>query len=471
MVARAWRLTSFGIFGDEVFTLWTSAQSWSNVLRSVVEDVVHPPLFYSLLKAWIDIGGQSLLWLKILPLTLSVASLVPFFLLCREMKINKTATALALWLIAVSSFVINHAQESRMYSLLLLLVLCSLWLFVKLQSTERRRAGLHFALFSVNVLLVFTHYFGWAIIGLEFIFLLFWQRRHLLFFVLSAVAVAIVFSPWVYLVIGAARANPTRATFFWNHPPPISDLIGFYGNLNGPLSYSWKIFGTALVLLLFALPIAIQSVRLLRNQMEGEQATRFRFLLLFAFVPVIVAFTASHLLPQSVWAFRYLIISAPAYFLLVAVSIDDLKPARFRIVMFVLIAGWAGISGFTEMLNRDLINWEPLVNRMIVTTKSDQGPGVSESSPVPVYVVDPNAGNTIQYYLDKQGERAIHVETVNDLSEPQAVHSWVALIRYKHETQPSMSALLQNRGYRVDATIEGKASGHSAILLQVTKSR
>jgi len=470
VAARLWHLTSYGLFGDEVFTLWTSAQDWPRVLSSVVEDVVHPPLFYVLLKVWIDIGGQSLLWIKLLPVLLSIVSVIPFLLLCRELKMNSTATALALWLMAVNGFLISHAQEPRMYSLLLLLVLLSHWLFVKLQSRDQKSLRIHFALGGVNLLLVFTHYFGWVVVALELTFVLIWRRELVRSFAMAILAIAICFSPWAYVVVTAARANPSRATFFWNRPPPLSEIVGYYGNLNGPLSYRWKVFGTGVVLLVFLSPIIARCVRAMKARQAREDASRFWFLMLFAVGPVTLAFIASHLLPQSVWALRYLIIAAPAYFLLVAVAAEALRGPGVRIAFVLMIAGWAALSGFAEMIDRDRISWEPLVNRMIQAERDQTNQTeIGGLPPVTVYVADPNIGNTIRFYLDKAGETRIQVATVESLTSPPAEHSWVALIRYNHESQPPLQDSLTEAGYRVGDLIEARAASHTAMLFPVWK--
>lgn len=465
VAARLWHLTSYGLFGDEVFTLWTSAQDWRTLFSSVVEDVVHPPLFYALLKIWIDIGGQSLLWIKLLPVLLSILSIIPFILLCRELKINSVATGLALWLMAVNGFLISHAQEPRMYSLLLLLVLSSLWLFVKLQNRSQKAIRIHFALGGVNLLLVFTHYFGWVVVALEFAFVLIWRRELARSFAMAILSIAICFSPWAYLVVTAARVNPSRATFFWNRPPPWSELVGYYANLNGPLSYRWKVFGTSVVMLVFLWPIIAMCVRVVKARQARQEASRFWFLMLFAFGPVALAFAASHLLPQSVWALRYLIIAAPAYFLIVAVAAEDLRRTRVSIPFVLLIAGWAALSGFAEMINRDRISWEPLVNKMIQAERNQAD--INQVSPITVYVTDPNVGNTIQFYLDKAGETSVRVSAAENLTAPPGEHSWVALIRYNHESQPPLQDSLHEAGYRVGDVIEAKAAGHTAILFPV----
>ena len=463
VAARLWHMTSYGLFGDEVFTLWTSEQSWSSLFTSVVGDVVHPPLFYVLLKLWMAIGGQSLTWVKLLPAMFSIASIIPFFLLCRELKLDPRAMNLALWLMALNGFLINHSQEVRMYSLLLLLSVSSLWLFSRLENIDAGAHVIHVTLCSVNLLLVFAHYYGWAVVGLELISLLIWKREHLRSFAISVAVLVLCFSPWVYLISKAARANPTRIDFTWNQPPALSEIIGYYGNLNGSLSYRWKVFGTGAVMLLFLFPVMAWGWRIISRKGESARSTEiFGWLALFAFGPPAVSFFASHILPQPVWAFRYLIISAPGYLLLVGAASVRLKPERLRIGIVVLIVCWSALSGFAEVVGRDRISWQPLVERMI---KAEEQPSAN------VYVTDANIGNTIQYYLDQAGETRFRISFISGFEFVADDHFWIALIRYKHEVEPLVQTVMRDRGYTVGDIIESEASGHKALLLPVWKHR
>jgi hypothetical protein len=462
VAARLLHLTSFGLFGDEVFTLWTAAQDWHGLFASVIGDVAHPPLYYALLKIWIDLGGQSLLWVKLLPALMSIATIFPFVSLCRELNLNLRATSLALWLMAVNGFLITHAQEPRMYSLLLLLTTCSLWVFAKL--CREHTKSIQSALCVVNLLLVFTHYFGWVIVALELLFLLIWRRELLRWFIIGSIFIAVCFTPWVYLVARAARANPSRVNFVWNRPPPVSELVGYYGNLNGPLSYRWKVFGTAVVMMVLVAPIIVWAAQVIRTRGSRTEARPFWFLSLFAFGPVALAFIASHVLPQPVWAFRYLIITAPAYLLLVAAATGTLKSRRVRAVFLLLIAGWAGVSGLVEAFDRDRVAWEPLVQRMIQAE-----PDTASSKPIAVYVTDPNIGNTVQFYLDKAGDARFQIVMSEDLTTPGDDHWWVAFIHYDHEDLPLLEDSLKEAGYRVGDIIEATAPSHQAVLFPVWK--
>jgi mannosyltransferase len=164
VAARVWRLTIYSLRPDDIFSLRAARLGWTDVIDFVVKDVVHPPLFYLLLKIWIGIGGESQLWLRLFPVLAAVAAIVPFFLLCRELKLRAAEINLALMLMAVNGYLIYYAQEVRMYSLLLFFTLWSLWLFIKFFNAEHSASSYLAVLLGVNLLLVYTQYYGWLIV-------------------------------------------------------------------------------------------------------------------------------------------------------------------------------------------------------------------------------------------------------------------------------------------------------------------
>src|ERR671939_103762 len=131
VAARLWHLTATCLWFDEIFSVHAARHTWGMLWSFAAADLIHPPLFYALLKLWAAAGGESLLWLRLFPALTSLLTLVPFFLL---------------------------AQELRMYSLLLLLTLASLWLLAKLLNSGRAAPKVLLALGLVNLLLVYTHY-------------------------------------------------------------------------------------------------------------------------------------------------------------------------------------------------------------------------------------------------------------------------------------------------------------------------
>ena len=207
VAARLWQLTGYSLLPVEIFSVRAIRHNWTDMIAFLAKDIVHPPLFYVLLKLWMGIGGESLLWLKLFPALISFAMIVPFFLLCRELKLRAAEINLALLLMAINGYLVYYAQEVRMYSLLLFLTICSLWLFARFFNSADRAKYHLVALFAVNLLLVYTQYYGWLVVGLEGLFVLMWRRHKLLSFALSVAGLILCFIPWIYIVVQTARTQ------------------------------------------------------------------------------------------------------------------------------------------------------------------------------------------------------------------------------------------------------------------------
>lgn len=490
-VVRFAKLTAYGLFSDEVFSAETIHRSWPQMQRAVINDVVHPPLFYYLLKAWIVIS-DSLLWMKLFPVLLALLTIIPFVWLGRELKLRAMTINLALFLMAVNEYLINYAQELRMYSLLLLLVTASMWLFAKLVNARERALIWQLALLGTNLLLVYTHYYGWLIVAGELLFLIIKRRDRLPSFGLSLAALVAAFFPWTFAVMQAAYAKGGLGpNLKWNTRPTATDFFQHYVTLNGPVYNSWRAYATVFSTVIFFTPIlwwvgrlrhkakgkngAISQIlpvgfvedRLdlrwqstVANEVSEAEGNIFWWLALLAFLPSVVAFVASYLLAQSVWGSRFLIVVAPAYLLLLSIAATTLQLRKLRLVAVSLIAVWAALSGALQLTHRDKISWQPLVERMI-QQETNQSDGLR------VYTRQGVTGTTIQYYLDQAGEQRLRVAYVDDYSDIDAAHFWLAFIRYRHDTGPLPLDVFAARGDRLGEAIEADAPGHKVILIPV----
>jgi uncharacterized membrane protein len=345
------------------------------MLQFVAADLIHPPLFYALLKIWIAIGGESLLWLRLLSVLLSVAAIIPILLLCRTLKLNSWQTSLALALLAVNGYLIKYAQEVRMYSLLFLLTCISLWLFVRLAASASKVSGGLLALTLVNLLLVYSHYYGWVVVVVELFLILLWHRERAAKFALTILALGLSYLPWLYLItISREPGRGLAQNIGWVTRPGPGDLAQFFSLLNTPFFFRqssagslYDIWSISLSLIIFGVPLAILIGRKLKVQRsEGRETLT---LLGFVVLPLVLVFILSWVLPHSVWGTRHLIVTAAPYAILAALALTSLPRAWLRTACLALLGCWVVLNGVVTILRRPptltWCTWEPLAQQVM----------------------------------------------------------------------------------------------------------
>ena len=419
---RIWDITSHSLWGGEAFSMIGAKQDWTGMFSYIIADIVHPPFFYVLLKLWILLGGESLLWLKLFPVLGGVAMVVPFLLLCRELGLRLPVVNLAVLLIAVNGYLIHYAQELRMYSLFAFLALCSFWLFIRFFKSSDNDTRSLLILIVINLLTMYTHYYGWLVVGMEFLFLLLW-RRKIIGFGLSIIILLLIFSPWAYLVIQAARSiGGLEQNLDWIPRPRLIDILNFYSTLNGPFEGRYlKLLG----LLLFNMPLLAWLISILRagwQKFTGEDVISFSWLALLSFLPVIVIFLVSQKFEQAVWIDRYFIFIAAPYMLLVAAAVYRLEPKWIRNIYVFLIVLWSVLAGINDLRTNRMawtgaqlgsrIDWESLAFQMSQVESASEYPVKVYAPPVISRGVATGywtIATSLDYYLDLHNDARFEI--------------------------------------------------------------
>ncbi len=345
LAIRLLGLTDSCLWFDEIFSVHAAVQSWDSILWFVSLDLIHPPLFYVLLKLWIGIGGESVLWLRLFPVIFSVIAIFPFLSLCRELKLGKWTQVVALFLLAINGSLIKYAQEVRMYSLLMCFSLFSIWLFARYFV----RGKSFIPLVIVNVLMVYTHYFGWFVVLSEVLLIVWFQRIKWRRIVVMFGVVLAAFLPWAIAVLMAARSGSgLEQNIGWMSRPGIRQVGTFVLNIIEPFYFQTtspepiSVFIVTVPLLLIVVVAAILFLVNWQKLSEHERRHVY-FLLLLIKLPVIITFLASWLMPYSMWGTRHLIIVvAPfcvfAAMMLTSRSVKWLPAAAIGLV--VLFSGY-----------------------------------------------------------------------------------------------------------------------------------
>jgi hypothetical protein len=442
LAIRLWNLTTFCLDSDEIFSLLCARFGIGHLLYAVKVDVVHPPLSYLLLWVWVRLGGDSLVWARLLPFCLSILAVVPVWIFFRQLQLGMPARIVAFALLTISDYQVFHARYVRMYALLFLLSMLSVVAFnALLEGVTRKRV---LVLTGINFLLVYTQYFGWMVIGVEGLHLLLMDRRKLKPFLLGTLGVGLLFAPWAWAAGQAALAKGgLTPNLGWIRHPKIGDVWWYYAGCDGPL---WPVPATsAMVFFLFG-AIAAGLWRARRAIKDPLRIGRLRFAALLAFLPPAATYGISNLFRNSIWGNRHLVVSMMPYLALLALGLVSLRPKWVRMVVLSIAAAW-GLWG----VYRVTLQPEPRTNMDVLAAQLVQlndrvGP---RTGPVTVEFLDPYLSFPLGYYLESHRRRRWSLVNVPDVTAISGDRVWVA---YNHkswkQSQPPQD-LLRRLGYEI----------------------
>lgn len=346
VAVRIWHLTDSCLWFDEIFSVHAAEHSWEGLLQFVALDLIHPPLFYVFLKLWIGIGGESLLWLRAFPVFFSVLSIFPLISLLRELKLNTRVQLICLFLLTFNGILLKYSQEVRMYNLLMCFALFSMWLFARYFFKGKS----FIPLVIVNILLVYTHYYGWLVVGSEIAAILIFQRIKWRQALAMAVVTFVSCTPWIYAVWRAARTGTGLAQNIGRTPRPGSvDLMRLALNLVEPF-YSPPTTTDHMSIYSIAVPLVMMSAAVVglylsgRKRFEATERQVADLLVLFVALPIVTAFIGSWMLPQSVWGTRHLIAIFAPLAILIAIALTRIPAPKLRVAFSTIIVLFVGYA-------------------------------------------------------------------------------------------------------------------------------
>ena len=291
------------LFNDEPFTVYWSQQPW-NDLWAMLATENNPPLYFLLIKGWSAVVPFEAAWLRLPAALFSALTVWPLYRIALYTS-GRRAALVATLLFTLTNYHYGFAHEVRAYALLTLLTVTSVWLVVRAGCEGSRNTKLLLAV--VNVLLVYTHFFGWLVIGLQGVLVLMLpELRGALRSVWIAAAAAVV-SYLPYLPVFAARMGQSVGQGTWLEAPMAEEIYNMLWRWsNQPV----LVIGYVLVL----------TVALWRTKTKD---LGLRIGLVWAFLPLFGLYLVSFAVP--VFLDRYLVFAAPGFALAVAIALGHVS--------------------------------------------------------------------------------------------------------------------------------------------------
>ncbi|MCX5701547.1 MAG: glycosyltransferase family 39 protein [Candidatus Omnitrophica bacterium] len=306
------------------------------------------------LKIWMNIFGFNEFAVRSLSVLFGVLSIFFIYILASEL-FSETVGLISSFLLSISPFHIYYSQQNLLYSLFLLLAILSTLIFVRVYNTNKK--FLYLAYFIVNILLCYTHFFGLHILLIHNACLFFFKKSDFFkkkWLIINALLIILV-GFFIFAILYMEPRPNQIGQLDWISKPNfgliIDTLKAFtYGGEkltmggNGLEIGAGRLTIAKLLILIYALLLMkaglsyknfIVHKGTLGNSIPFKKQ-KIIFLFSWLVIPVLLTFVFSFLF-FPIYVVRYLIIIIPAFFILLAIGILNIKGLKTKLFVFFLI--------------------------------------------------------------------------------------------------------------------------------------
>lgn len=259
----------------------------------------NPPLYFLLMRGWTGMVPMDVAWLRVPSALFGALAAWPLFLVARRLG-GMRAAVVAVLMLVLNDHHQGLAHELRAYPLFLLLTLVTLWHLVR-WGDGHGRARWWWTLCAGA--LVYTHFFGWLVIGLQAVLILLhtpWRIRAKEWSI-PLLVLAVVQLPYAWILAHRTTESIAQGTWLTSpHPEELYNMLWRWSN--APVI---AVAGMALVLW--------------TSWRSRPWSLPWRLAMVWTFLPLLGMFVLSQWLP--VFLDRYLVFAAPGWCLLMGLGI------------------------------------------------------------------------------------------------------------------------------------------------------
>ena len=361
------RVTALGrqsFWLDEAFSVLLVRAPWAAFVYQLRTAEANMGLYYLLLRPWAHFGTSE--WHVRLLSVLAGVTTIPLTAAIAGRLFGRTVALTAAAVIALDPLDIWASQEARGYALVILLVTCSTWAFVRAVAGDADAvtpagpsprppalsSGAWWTVYVVaSALAVYTHLYAILVLLAQWLSLavrppsIRWRAL-----ITSGVALALLVTPMMLFVISRPHGNiDWLRGVLSQHPRAVWRLIHSTLGTGGAIAAFGYVVACAIV--------TWTGVRMTRRAATPESRWAALMPVVWLVTPVAIPFAVSITL-KPVLDPRYITICAPAVAILTAAAIMQSRgPWRARllalVVAFELFGDWAYFASFRKENWRD----------------------------------------------------------------------------------------------------------------------
>jgi uncharacterized membrane protein len=175
-----------------------------DTLKSLaIEDPQHPPLYYVLLRWWVQIFGNSVATIRSFSALISLLVFPCIYWLCWELFGTPLVGWVAIALISISPFHLVYAQEAREYILWMVTILLSSAALLRAMRLKTKQSWVIYAItlaigwytfLLTGLVAIGQGIYVWTIERFRF-------SQIFISYLLASLAAIIAFAPWIWVVL------------------------------------------------------------------------------------------------------------------------------------------------------------------------------------------------------------------------------------------------------------------------------
>jgi mannosyltransferase len=296
----------------------------------------HAPVYFLLLNSWARLVGWDTAALRELSLLIGVLTIAWTYRLGRDVISGRVGMYAAV-LLGTSMLFVHYLAEVRMYTLIALVTVVTLWVYLRIVRSTREISWRWWLTLLVCVTALFyTHYLAAMLLIAMSLYHLIWVRKDGRWWGVTVIFIlgAVLCLPWAGVLIDGIRresANEVLHSVSLSSMEVLTRMMLFFGN------------GVAL------LPIAALA---LAGTARGKGVRTLWFHLIAIVVLVLLTNQLVHIIDSK--RMRYLIAAWPLLSLVVAVGL--LRLGRFYrlgpivLALWVVLGVWNSLNGYITSL-------------------------------------------------------------------------------------------------------------------------
>jgi mannosyltransferase len=368
----------------DIAEMLTNAQGKNEqlILQQVMHEwakreVGNPPLYYVFLRFWMAIGRDELT-VRLFSVLAGILSIPMLYWLSKAM-FNETVGVFSALLLATSPLHVDYSQQARMYPLITLLILVSVYCTIRFLKKDTWIWRIGYVLCMAASL--YTHYITvFALVMQNTIVLIYcWQqreKRRFLIWSMMQLSVLLLYVPWIPVVLyqtaamGEGNSPADQQVSLFEHGARLLATFSL-GRHGGDLPW-WAIAiglpGFLMFMLYGLFAPGINSSA--RGKYPGWIIQEAAFCLLYLLFALLGALLLSGIRPYPT---RLALFSLPAYYILVARGIERIRlGGKTKLAVCVALAAVSLFIIVTNIYQRDSPeDWRGVANYILSKSQSD----------------------------------------------------------------------------------------------------